>query len=885
MRSFRVALLLVSLLGINLLVFGRGQETKKTEAKPAKKQETDKIGTDKPLVEKKDPPKDKPDVKEEVVKDKKPAAKAKPPVAVKDKAAPKDKDGAMPAKPEEPVLSPEEQTLKSAKLQTDGPSLLEFFRKRSQLKVDRDKVIELARQLGDSDAAKRDKAYGELIALGTQALPALRQVANDLDDPEAGGMAKQCIQAMDGSAGTMITAAACHLLATSKPAGTVEVLLGYLPYAEDESIAEEIANVLNEVSAASGKPDPALLKALNDPIPMRRAYAAAVLVKVGGNEARPAVRKLLQDPKPSVRLRTALALTQFEDLDAVPALINLLGEMPQDQTKAAEEYLSQLAGEWSVTTPKGDDAVARRMRKEAWASWWKTTEGPLLIEEFKKRTLSEADREKGEALIAQLVDPSSAARDKALSDLIALGSGVVPLLRQAANKAENKAKERIQKCLEIVEKGADPSLPPVAARLLALRKPPGAAEALLAYLPSAEDESMSEEVRNALNSVAMQDGKVDPAVMKALEDKSATRRSAAAEAICRVAPADSRGAARKLLQDSDVNVRLRVARAFLGARDKEGVPTLIGLIAEVNKDQADQVFDDLFRLAEDKAPSQAFAEDKEARKKCQDAWAAWWKDNSAKVDLSKFDSADRLLGYTLIVEGWDQRNRMGKVVELDGRGKVRWKLDNLQFPTDALVISPNKIIVAEQNAQRVTARDLKNAILWQKNVNQPRGLERLPNGHIFVTGTNQLLELDRDGKEIWSHNRPGGDIMAARKFRNGQIGFVTNQGTYIRMDTTGKELKSSPTTPIQWWGGGINILNNDHVIMPLYNNGKVVEYDPTGKQIWEATFQWPTCVYRLPNGNTLVGSQQSAKTVELDKSGKVVWEAKEAFRCTMVRRR
>jgi hypothetical protein len=239
----------------------------------------------------------------------------------------------------------------------------------------------------------------------------------------------------------------------------------------------------------------------------------------------------------------------------------------------------------------------------------------------------------------------------------------------------------------------------------------------------------------------------------------------------------------------------------------------------------------------------------------------------------------------LIVEGWDQRNRMGKVVELDGRGKVRWKLDNLQFPTDALVISPNKIIVAEQNAQRVTARDLKNAILWQKNVNQPRGLERLPNGHIFITGTNQLVEVDRDGKEIWSHNRPAGDIMAARKFRNGQIGFVTNQGTYVRMDTTGKELKSSPTTPIQWWGGGINILNNDHVIMPLYNNGKVVEYDPTGKQIWEASFQWPTCAYRLPNGNTLVGSQQSAKTVELDKGGKIVWEAKEAFRCTMVRRR
>jgi HEAT repeat protein len=667
--------------------------------------------------------------------------------------------------------------------------------------------------------------------------------------------------------------------------GTVEALLGYLPYAEDESIAEEIANTLNDVGLRAGKPDPGLIKALDDPIPIRRAYAAAVLAKVGGNELRPAVRKLLHDAKPSVRLRTALALTQFEDLEAVPALINLLGEMPQEQTKSAEEYLSQLAGEWSVVTPKGDDAVARRMRKEAWASWWRSTDGPFLIEEFKKRTLSEADREKGEALIVQLIDPKSATHDKALTDLIALGSGVVPLLRQAANKAENKSKERIQKCLELVEKGSDPVLPPVAARLLALRKPPGAAEALLAYLPLAEDEAMSEEVRNALNSVVMVDGKVDPAVLKALDDRNAIRRAAAAEVICRGAGKENRDAARKLLQDPDITVRLQVARAFLGAHDKDAVPALINLIADVTKDQAEQVFDDLFRLAEDKAPAVAFAEDKDARKKCQDAWAAWWKTNSDKVDMAKFDSADRLLGYTLIAEGWDPRNRMGKVVELDSRGKVRWKLDNLQFPTDALVISPNKIIVAEQNAQCVSARDLKNTILWKKNVPQPRGLERLANGHIFITGTNQLVEVDRDGKEVWSHNRPAGDIMAAKKFRNGTIGFVTNQGTYIRMDSTGKELKSTATTPIQWWGGGIDILNNDHVIMPLYNNGKVVEYDATGKQVWEASVQWPTSVYRLPNGNTLVGSQQSTKTVELDKTGKVVWEAKEAFRSTKVRRR
>ena len=152
------------------------KETRKDAAEKAKDavQDTVKDAADKA--------KDVGEKAKEAVKDK--AVEKK--VQVKDKIAPaKDKDASKPEKPEEPVLSPEEQTLKSAKLPTDGPGLVEFFRKRSQLKVDRNKIIELARQLGDKDAAKCDKAYGELISLGTQAAPALRQVANYLDDPEA----------------------------------------------------------------------------------------------------------------------------------------------------------------------------------------------------------------------------------------------------------------------------------------------------------------------------------------------------------------------------------------------------------------------------------------------------------------------------------------------------------------------------------------------------------------------------------------------------------------------------------------------------------------------------------------------------------------------------
>ncbi len=63
----------------------------------------------------------------------------------------------------------------------------------------------------------------------------------------------------------------------------------------------------------------------------------------------------------------------------------------------------------------------------------------------------------------------------------------------------------------------DKSLPlsPVIARLLALRKPAGAAEALLAYTPYADDDTILSEAQIALNAVAFKDGKPNPALVRA----------------------------------------------------------------------------------------------------------------------------------------------------------------------------------------------------------------------------------------------------------------------------------------------------------------------------------------------------------------------------------
>src|SRR5262249_37927086 len=115
--------------------------------------------------------------------------------------------------------------------------------------------------------------------------------------------------------------------------------------------------------------------------------------------------------------------------------------------------------------------------------------------------------------------------------------------------------------------------------------------------------------------------------------------------------------------------------------------------------------------------------------------------------------------------------------------------------------------------------------------------------------------------------------MAAARLRDGTFAFVNNNYQYVRIDRTGKELKSFrvPFDPI---GGSLyfSVLPNGHVLLGQYSANKVTEVDREGKQIWEAKVQWPNMVTRTPNGNTLVASTNTMKVIELDRGGKTVRE-------------
>jgi hypothetical protein len=395
-----------------------------------------------------------------------------------------------------------------------------------------------------------------------------------------------------------------------------------------------------------------------------------------------------------------------------------------------------------------------------------------------------------------------------------------------------------------------------------------------------------------LTFLALRDGKLDPALALALTDKLPLRRAAAAEVVCQTALGEHRSRLFALLNDPDLTVRCRTALALAAAREKEAVPVLIGLLTELPIPQATQVEDYLRMVAGDNAPEVQLDGDNATRQKCRDTWAAWWRDQGPGIELARLEIGQRQLGYTLIINQYDPTRPGGRVFEVDAAGKTRWSIEGLQTPVDAQVLPGDRVLLVE-NYQRVTERDTKGKVLWEKAFTgvQVIGAQRLANGNTFVALRNQLLELDRTGKEVFTHHRPNQDIMAAQRLRDGQYVLLTYSWQYIRLDSTGKEQKNVRVGnfPFQINPGAVDFLTNDRLLVAQYNLSKVTEVDVTGRVLWETSVPMPMSAVRLANGNTLVVSNvvqnNTQRVAELDRNGKTVWEYKDNVRPWRARRR
>ena len=585
------------------------------------------------------------------------------------------------------------------------------------------------------------------------------------------------------------------------------------------------------------------------------ALATILMTTVPGSTQEPAVTDAEK------RLAAALKRAHANEPSAIPELIDLLPSLPVRQREKAEEFLLELAGEWApIRGPMGIDETSLRIRKAAWAAWWANVDGPALLAALRKHTLAPDEQQKVKQAIARLGDASLPVREKAVLELVSGGRRNLPLLRNALKDSTLEMALRIQRCVRRIETESAERLPSAAPRLLALRRPDGAADALLAYLPFADEETLPA-LNSALAVLALnKDGKAEPAMLKALAHPRPAIRAAAAVALAK------RGAAlpavRKLLADADTAVRLDVGQA-LAPQDAQAVSVLIGMMAELSADQAWQLHEFLTPLAGDKAPP--YPDDSPAgRKKAAAAWAAWWKDNAADADLGRLNApTPQLLGYIVICES------TGKVYELGRDRKPRWSFNGANSPVDVRVLPNNRVLLAESG--KVTERDLKGNIIWEKRTNgSPYNVQRLPNGNTLIGTSSEALEVDKSGKDVLRVS-PGGALTGAYKDRLGRIYCRTPNGTVSRYDAAGKLLGSFNTFADYGW---LDLRPNGNLLWSQNSGNKVCEYDRNGKQILDLSIPNAKTVTGLPNGNLLVACPASNQVVEVNRKGQVIWQYK-----------
>jgi hypothetical protein len=266
---------------------------------------------------------------------------------------------------------PDEKTLRDNKIALDGPGLLAFLRSRTLAPEESAKLKALVRQLGSDSFKDREKATAALLRYGRLALPALREGAGNAD-AEIASRSRRCIEEVNARPGPDLAIAALHRIAHHRPAGAAEVLLRYLPFADDGFVEEETLAALAALIQHDKEAGASLIKAIRDDLPLRRIAAARALGRAKDAKVRAPVRKLLTDPDARVRLEAAHSLLFAREKEALPVLIGLLEGDSSEVVYRAESLLLLAAGDSAPKPAPGEGVAARKAWRDAWASWWQT---------------------------------------------------------------------------------------------------------------------------------------------------------------------------------------------------------------------------------------------------------------------------------------------------------------------------------------------------------------------------------------------------------------------------------------------------------------------------------------------------------------------------------
>lgn len=106
--------------------------------------------------------------------------------------------------------------------------------------------------------------------------------------------------------------------------------------------------------------------------------------------------------------------------------------------------------------------------------------------------------------------------------------------------------------------------------------------------------------------------------------------------------------------------------------------------------------------------------------------------------------------------------RGGRRLVADNGGWVRVYDENgaraqelsVRGPSDADFLEGDRILVTSQAEGWVREYDVRGEVVWErKRLDRPRDAERLTNGNTLIVEATRVIEVDRKGNVVWSHDR------------------------------------------------------------------------------------------------------------------------------------
>jgi hypothetical protein len=234
----------------------------------------------------------------------------------------------------------------------------------------------------------------------------------------------------------------------------------------------------------------------------------------------------------------------------------------------------------------------------------------------------------------------------------------------------------------------------------------------------------------------------------------------------------------------------------------------------------------------------------------------------------------------------------GHVAIVNAKGEVEWEVPNKHEVHD-LALLPDGNVLMPITPSTVVEMTPEKKIVWSYEAKPKAGytgrieihaFQRLDDGKTMVaeSGNARIVEVDKDGKVVHElpltveRPNPHRDTRMARKLVTGNY-LVCHEadGKVREYDPTGKvvwtytlDLGDRPRSPGHGPEGhgtevfGAIRLGNGNTLIACGNGNRVIEVTPEGKTVWELKqdelhgikLAWVTTLQVKENGNVIVGN-------------------------------